>query len=108
MFSTKGFPVCRNKWANVFKSGLSKFCGSQPLKNLKGYGVQQVETTRKLITKYLSSVCLSKEEMHAILALPGNIPLLKQLLIAMANALVKTFADSFISFGGILSIPFDL
>ena len=46
--------------------------------------------------------------MHAILALPGNIPLLKQLLIAMANALVKTFADSFISFGGILSIHLDL
>ena len=46
--------------------------------------------------------------MHAILALSGNIPLLKQLLIAMANSLLKTFADSFISFSGILSIPLDL
>ena len=27
------------KWGKVFKSGLSKFCGRQSLKNLKGYGV---------------------------------------------------------------------
>ena len=33
-----------------------------------------------------------------------NIPLLKLLLIAMVNGLRKTFADSFISFGEILSI----
>ena len=25
-------------WDKVFKSGLSKFCGTQPLKKLKGYG----------------------------------------------------------------------
>ena len=24
-------------WDKLFKSGLSKFCGRQPLKNLKGY-----------------------------------------------------------------------
>ena len=64
-------------------------------------------TGRKLVREYLSSVCLSKGEMHAILALSGNIPLLKLLLIAMANGLLKTFADSFISFGGILSILVD-
>ena len=28
-----------NKWDKVFKSGRSKFCGRQPLKNLKGYGL---------------------------------------------------------------------
>ena len=28
-----------HKWDKVFKSGLSKFCGRQPLKNLKGYGL---------------------------------------------------------------------
>ena len=53
-------------------------------------------------------MCLSEGETHTILALSGNIPLLKLLLIAMANGLLKTFADSFISFGGILSIPVDL
>ena len=52
-------------------------------------------------------MCLSKGETHAILALSGNTPLLKLLLIAMANGLPKTFPDSFISFGGILSIPAD-
>ena len=62
-------------------------------------------TGRKLVTEYLSSVCLSKGETHAILGLSGNILLLKRLLIAMANGLLKTFANSFISFGGILSIP---
>ena len=50
-------------------------------------------------------MCLSKGETQAVLALSGNIPLLKLLLIAMANGWLKTFADSFISFGGILSIP---
>ena len=28
-----------NKWDKVFKSGLSKFCGRQPLKNFRGYGL---------------------------------------------------------------------
>ena len=27
----------------VFKSGLSKFCGRQPLKHLKGYGLLKQE-----------------------------------------------------------------
>ena len=26
-------------WEKVLKSGLCKFCGRQPLKNLKGYGL---------------------------------------------------------------------
>ena len=69
--------------------------------------VFKVLTGRKLVTEYLSSVCLSKGETHAILALSGNISLLKLLLIAMANVLLKTFADSFISFGGNISIPVD-
>ena len=64
-------------------------------------------TGRKLHKEYFSSVYLSKGEMHAILALSGNFPLLKLLLIVMANGLLKTFADSFISFGGILSMPVD-
>ena len=50
---------------------------------------------------------LSKGETHANLALSGNIALLKQLLTAMANGLLKTFADSFINFSGILSINMD-
>ena len=50
-------------------------------------------------------MCLSKGETHAILVLSGNITLLKRLLVAMANGLFKTVADSFISFGGILSMP---
>ena len=64
-------------------------------------------TGRKLVTEYLSSVCLSKGETHAVLALSGNIPLLKLLVIVMANGLLKTIPDSFISFGGILSILVD-
>ena len=62
---------------------------------------------QKLVTEYLSSVCSFKGETDAILALSGNFPLLKLLSIAMDNSLLKTFADSFISFGGILSIPLD-
>ena len=27
------------KWDKLFENGLSKFCGRQPLKNLKGYGL---------------------------------------------------------------------
>ena len=53
----------------------------------------------------LPLVCLSKGEMHVILALSENIPLLKLLLIVIANDWLKTFADSFISFGRILSVP---
>ena len=30
--------MCKHIWAKVFKSGLSKFCGRLPLKNLKGLG----------------------------------------------------------------------
>ena len=35
-----------DKWAKVFKSGLSKFCGRQPLKNLKGYGFNWLYTLK--------------------------------------------------------------
>ena len=33
------------KWAKVFKNGLSKICGRQPLKNLKGYGLSKADNT---------------------------------------------------------------
>ena len=61
----------------------------------------------KLVRECLSLVYLSKGEVHAILALSGNITSLKLLLTAMANGLLKTFADSFISFDGILCITVD-
>ena len=38
------------KWDKVFKSGLSKFCGRQPLKNFKGYG------SRPYSLKFLKAV----------------------------------------------------
>ena len=31
------FVIIVNKWDKVFKCGLSKFCGRQPLKNFKGW-----------------------------------------------------------------------
>ena len=35
-------------WDIVFKSGLSKFCGRQPLKNLKGYSlIKQIISRQK-------------------------------------------------------------
>ena len=40
-------------------------------------------------------------EKHPILALSGNASLLNLRLISMANGLLKTFADGFISFGEI-------
>ena len=33
------FHFSKNIWDKVFKSGLSKFCGRQPLENLKGCGL---------------------------------------------------------------------
>ena len=35
----KSFFSGGNIWNKVFKNGLSKICGSQPLKNLNGYGL---------------------------------------------------------------------
>ena len=32
-------------WDKVFKNGLSKICGRQPLKNLKGYGLPKADHT---------------------------------------------------------------
>ena len=43
--STETRNICytvRNIWDKVFKSGLSKFCGRQPFKNLKGYDLLSV------------------------------------------------------------------
>ena len=62
-------------------------------------------TGQKSATEYLSILCLSKVETHAILVLSWNNPLLKLFLFAIADGWLKTF--SFISFGGILSIPVD-
>ena len=36
-----------NSWDKLFKSGLSKFCGRQPLKNLNGYGLPQLHYLHK-------------------------------------------------------------
>ena len=64
------------------------------------------EKVFKMLTgRKLSSLCLSKGETHAVLALSWNILLLKLFLFGIANGWLKTF--SFISFGGILSIPVD-
>ena len=52
-------------------------------------------------------MCLSKGETHTILVLSKNIPLLKLPLTAVTNDLLKIFEDSFISFGGILSMSSD-
>ena len=35
------FHFSKNIWDKVFKSGLSKFCGRQPLKSFSGYGLLQ-------------------------------------------------------------------
>ena len=54
---------------------------------------------------------LFKGEKHAILASSENNPLLKLLLIALVNDLLKTFATafiSFISFSRMLFIPVNL
>ena len=86
------------------------FCWSESLSSFFHKFFEKVFKTLtggKLVTEYLPLVCLSKRETQAISALSGNIPLLKLLLIAMASGLLKTFADSFVSFGGILSIPVD-
>ena len=37
--TTSTFVLGTNTWDKVFKSELSKFCGRQPLKNFKGYGL---------------------------------------------------------------------
>ena len=42
MFQNKFKPIQiirYNIWGKVFKSGPSKICGRQPLKNLRGYGL---------------------------------------------------------------------
>ena len=38
----KSLAISYHRWDKVFKSGLSKFCGGQPLKNLKGYGLLSI------------------------------------------------------------------
>ena len=44
----------------------------------------------RLVRECLSSVCFSKGGGNTILALSGNVPLLKMLLTAMANNLLKS------------------
>ena len=41
-------------WGKIFKSGLSKFDGRQPLKNLKGYGMLK-QTTSFSSTEFTQS-----------------------------------------------------
>ena len=52
-------------------------------------------------------MCLFRGETHAILALSGNINFVELSLIAMSNVLFKNFANSFVSFDGILPILAD-
>ena len=54
---------------------------------------------------FLLSVPLSTGETAAILAASGKIPMVKLLLIVFVRRSDKIFADSFTSFGGILSTP---
>ena len=51
MYFTKVLPVFLNIiiWDKVFKNGPSKICGRQPLKNLKGYGLLQIEAATKVM-----------------------------------------------------------
>ena len=100
MFNTQGFPECGNKWWKI----VFHFTDQKVFYNFFIHFWKDTWNANRLKTNHakLSSVCLSKWEMHVILALPGSILLLKLQLIAMANGLFKTFADSF---GWILSIP---
>ena len=54
---------------------------------------------------YLLSVPLSIGETAAVLAASGKIPVVKLSLIVFVRGSDKMFADSFTSFGGILSTP---
>ena len=54
---------------------------------------------------FLLSVPLSTGETAAILAASGKIPMVKLSLIVFVRGSDKIFADSFTSFGGILSTP---
>ena len=40
------------KWDRVFKNGQIKICGRQPLKNMKGFGLQQNFKNFKNYFKY--------------------------------------------------------
>ena len=54
---------------------------------------------------FLLSVPLSIGETAAVLAASGKIPIVKLSLIVFVRGSDKMFADSFTSFGGILSRP---
>ena len=60
MYFTKVLPVFLNIiiWDKVFKNGPSKICGRQPLKNLKGYGLLQIEAATK--TMFCKKRCFQK------------------------------------------------
>ena len=44
-------------WDKVFKSGPSKICGRQPLKNLKGYGLLKQGMGGLMILRQLFLLC---------------------------------------------------
>ena len=46
-FSSAFTSIGKIIWDKVFKSALSKFCGRQPLKNFKGYGLLSKNLLRK-------------------------------------------------------------
>ena len=62
-------------------------------------------TGLKLEMLFLLSVPLSTGETAAILAASGKIPMVKLSLIVFVRGSDKIFAESFTSFGGILSTP---
>ena len=62
-------------------------------------------TSLKFEILFLLSVTLSTGETAAILAASGKIPMVKLSLIVFVRGSDKIFAESFTSFGGILSTP---
>ena len=52
-------PSNNSIWDKVFKSGLSKFCGRQPLKNFRGYGLLKQTISSKFFKGCLPQNLLS-------------------------------------------------
>ena len=51
-------------WDKVSKSGLSKYCGRQPLKNFKGYGLLKLTISLKIFKR------LPMISIHSIQSIP--------------------------------------
>ena len=55
----------KNVGDKFFKSGLSKFCGRQPLKNLKGYGLLKFCLTKPYPFNFLKTLCYKMYLVHS-------------------------------------------